>query len=387
MPTDYYTVLGVERDASDNDIKVAYRGLARKYHPDVAKDKTTAETHFKEINEAYEVLGDPQKRQQYDRFGTASNGAGGGTGGFGGFSGDGFGDIFDMFFGGGGGRRRPTAAARAQGPAARRRPALRFGDLRSKKRTKGVEARARIQSPRRSAMSCHGSGAQPGTLVQRVAIVAAARGRHAQRAADAARPIRHADRPARSATAKARSSRRRARRAAGNGLVDKHRQLDGERFRRASTTAAASAFPVAAKAVRGAVRAGDLYVYLSYRAAPNACRREGSEPLRRTCRFRSRKRRSATIVEVASLGGEQFRCTVACGHAERRRRSGCAVRVCLPCAAPRTAICFATVHVARTARSFHGAKSGSFSKNTRRIGGDDIDDRSFFDRVKDAFAP
>ena len=66
---DYYAILGVPRDASDEDIKKAFRKLARQYHPDVAKDKKTAEEKFKETNEAYEVLGDPAKRKKYDTLG------------------------------------------------------------------------------------------------------------------------------------------------------------------------------------------------------------------------------------------------------------------------------------------------------------------------------
>src|SRR5688500_10103796 len=66
---DYYEILGVARTATDEDIKKAFRKLARKYHPDVAKDKKTAEVKFKEINEAYEVLGDPEKRKKYDKLG------------------------------------------------------------------------------------------------------------------------------------------------------------------------------------------------------------------------------------------------------------------------------------------------------------------------------
>src|ERR1700741_1435438 len=73
MPTqfrDYYAILGVPRNASEEDVKKAFRKLARQYHPDVAKDKKAAEQKFKEINEAYEVLGDPQKRKKYDQLGS-----------------------------------------------------------------------------------------------------------------------------------------------------------------------------------------------------------------------------------------------------------------------------------------------------------------------------
>jgi molecular chaperone DnaJ len=102
---DYYEVLGVSRNASENDIKKSYRKLAVKYHPDKNPGNKEAEEHFKEINEAYEVLSDGQKRRQYDTFGHAGGGAGGFEG-FGGFDfgragfGDVFGDIFEEFFGG-----------------------------------------------------------------------------------------------------------------------------------------------------------------------------------------------------------------------------------------------------------------------------------------------
>jgi molecular chaperone DnaJ len=106
MPTDYYETLGVPRNAPEADIKRAYRSLARKFHPDVAADKSTAENKFKEINEAYEVLSDSQKRANYDRYGHAEGAAASGFGGFG--PAEGFGDIFDMFFGAtrGGGQQR-----------------------------------------------------------------------------------------------------------------------------------------------------------------------------------------------------------------------------------------------------------------------------------------
>jgi molecular chaperone DnaJ len=96
---DYYEVLGVSRDANEEELKRAYRRLARQYHPDVNKG-ADAEERFKEINEAYEVLSDRDKRARYDRFGHAGvQDAGMGTSGFGGF-GFGFEDIFDSFFGG-----------------------------------------------------------------------------------------------------------------------------------------------------------------------------------------------------------------------------------------------------------------------------------------------
>jgi curved DNA-binding protein len=130
---DYYQVLGVAREATDEEIKKAFRALARKYHPDVAKDKRTAEEKFKELNEAHEVLSDPVSRRKYDRLGADWKGgersrssptppgspfAGRGPGDqhyeFR-FEGTGFSDFFERFFGGGAGRSRGPAPFDAHG--------------------------------------------------------------------------------------------------------------------------------------------------------------------------------------------------------------------------------------------------------------------------------
>ncbi len=114
---DYYDILGIDRNASNDEVKKAYRRLAKQYHPDFNKDDAEAENKFKEIKEAYDVLSDPQKRDYYDRFGHSANNQSG-SAGFEGFGGAGFGqtgfggidEIFEQFFGGMsgmGGRRRP----------------------------------------------------------------------------------------------------------------------------------------------------------------------------------------------------------------------------------------------------------------------------------------
>ena len=116
---DCYEVLGVSKSASDSEIKKAFYKLAKQYHPDAHPGDKEAEAHFKEVNEAYSVLSDADKRARYDQFGWAGiDGApGGGGSGFGGFGegfdvGDIFGDIFGGMFGGGGSRRNPNAPRR-----------------------------------------------------------------------------------------------------------------------------------------------------------------------------------------------------------------------------------------------------------------------------------
>jgi molecular chaperone DnaJ len=154
---DYYEVLGVNRDASDDDLKKAYRKLAMKWHPDRNPDNPKAEEHFKEAKEAYEVLGDPQKRAAYDQFGhagvdpAAAAGAGAGAG-FGGFA-DAFGDIFGDIFGGGG-RGRSSVFRGAD---------LRYNlEITLEEAARGTETRIRIPAME-TCETCHGTGAKPGT--------------------------------------------------------------------------------------------------------------------------------------------------------------------------------------------------------------------------------
>lgn len=155
---DYYASLGLEKGASDEEIKKAFRKLAIKYHPDKNQGNKEAEDKFKEINQAYQVLSDPEKKARYDQFGTADfDGSGFGSGGFGGFDFSdmgGFGDIFDSFFGGGGSRRR-------NGP--QRGADLEYTiNLTFEEAVFGVEKEISINRSE-TCDSCSGSGAKAGT--------------------------------------------------------------------------------------------------------------------------------------------------------------------------------------------------------------------------------
>lgn len=150
---DYYEVLGISKGASNDEIKKAYRRLAKKYHPDVSTEENAIEK-FKEVQEAYEVLSDDSKRAQYDQFGHAGPNQGFGGGDFGG--GFGFEDIFSSFFGGGGGRRRDPNAPR-QGADLQYQVTLDFEEAISGKE---MDIEIPVEDP---CNTCNGSGAKPGT--------------------------------------------------------------------------------------------------------------------------------------------------------------------------------------------------------------------------------
>src|SRR3972149_5357946 len=153
---DYYEILGIPRNASTDDIKAAFRKLARQYHPDVSKEED-AEERFKEINEAYGVLSDPQKRARYDQYGRAGLGEMGGMPDYATMD---FSDIFEQFFGinmGGGGRsRRPRRGRDLQ---------VRL-DLKFEEAVFGSEKTIEV-TRNETCGTCHGSGAEPGTSPQR----------------------------------------------------------------------------------------------------------------------------------------------------------------------------------------------------------------------------
>ncbi|GAB7127388.1 molecular chaperone DnaJ [Silvimonas sp. JCM 19000] len=157
---DFYEALGVNRDASDDDIKKAFRKLAMKYHPDRNPDNKESEEKFKEVKEAYEILSDPQKRQAYDQYGHAGvdpqAGMGAGGAGFGGFA-DAFSDIFGDIFGGqqGGGRGGRNNVYRGAD--------LRYNmEITLEEAARGVERQIKIPSHDECG-TCHGTGAKPGT--------------------------------------------------------------------------------------------------------------------------------------------------------------------------------------------------------------------------------
>ncbi|MBQ8884327.1 MAG: DnaJ domain-containing protein, partial [Oscillospiraceae bacterium] len=162
---DYYEVLGVSKNATDDELKKAYRKVAKQYHPDLHPDDKECEAKFKEANEAYEVLSDKDKRARYDQFGFAGvdpnygAGQGGGfSGGFGGF--DDLGDIFSSFFGGGFGgssRRRANPNAPRRGGDIRASVIIDFMEA-----CKGKKTTVRVNKLE-NCPQCKGTGASEGS--------------------------------------------------------------------------------------------------------------------------------------------------------------------------------------------------------------------------------
>ena len=166
---DYYEVLGVSKGASDDEIKRAYRKLAKKYHPDLNPGDKTAEANFKEVNEAYEVLSDKEKRSRYDQFGHAGvdpnfNPGGSGFGGFGGFTDMGdidLGDLFGSFFGGGfGGGASSRRNAPQKGETVRAGVTISFEEA-----AFGCEKEVTVSRTEQCDV-CKGTGCAPGTTAE-----------------------------------------------------------------------------------------------------------------------------------------------------------------------------------------------------------------------------
>lgn len=157
---DFYEVLGIQKGASEDEIKKAYRQMAKKYHPDLNPGNKEAEARFKEVNEAYEVLSDPEKKQRYDQFGHAGVDPNFGAGGYGGAGFDGMdfdlGDIFSSFFGGGGSRRSNPNGPRRGGDVSAS-VILSFDEA-----AKGCKKQVSVQLVG-ACPDCGGSGAKRGT--------------------------------------------------------------------------------------------------------------------------------------------------------------------------------------------------------------------------------
>ena len=373
MPTkDYYELLGIARAASAEEIKRAYRSLARTHHPDVAEDKTTAEHHFKEINEAYEVLSDPQKRAQYDRFGTA-NGAGNGADfGFGGFAQSGFGDIFDMFFG----------DARAQGQPRRNAP-QRGSDLRYDLEitledafsgtTKEIQFSHLAQCD-----TCKGAGAAPGTLITACERCGGSGIMRTVRQTPLGQFVTQTTctfcdgeghvvaQPCETCNGRGRREVERRLSVKVPAGVD-----DGSRIRIAGSGEAG---------IRGGA-AGDLYVYLNVAPHP-LLRRDGLDTYVDIPLSFPQATLGATI-GVPSLEGElplTIPAGTQTGSTLRLRGHGMpSVR------GSQRGDHHVTIHVAVPTKM--NKRQRELLEEYARAGGDAIDEKSFFDRVKDAFRP
>lgn len=370
MPTvDYYEILGVARDASGEEIKRAYRRLARTHHPDVSHDKSEAEHRFKTINEAYEVLSDPDKRAQYDRFGSVGNGAGGA--GFG-FDTGSFGDIFDMFFG----NVRGGAQARRSGP--QRGSDLRY-DLEISLEEAFAGTSKEIEFTHLAQCDvCRGSGARPGTLVTPCTSCGGT---------GAVRGVRQT--PLGQIVTQSTCAR-----CGGEGQVVEHpcEECRGhgrrEIERRLTVTVPAGVDDGSRIRIggsgEGGVRGGppgDLYVYLSI--APHAYFRRNGADTYADVPVSFPQAALGGPVTVRALDGEvevNLSPGTQPGTVLRLRGRGMpAVR------GSHRGDHHATIHVAVPTRL--NREQRDLLERYAQAGGDDVEERSFFERVKDAFRP
>jgi len=370
VPTDYYSVLGVAKDASETDIKRAYRGLARVHHPDVAADKATAESRFREITEAYEVLGDPQKRQQYDRYGTVPNGSVNGAGGFG--ATEGFSDIFDMFFG----ARQAGAQQRPAGP--QRGADLRYDlQITLDEAFRGAERELSFNHLGQCE-TCAGTGAKPATLVMRCDRCGGSGAMRATRQTPLGQFVTQTtctkcNGEGTVVPTPCESCR-------GRGRVERNRTLtvkipagvdEGSRIRVSGSGEGGS---------RGG-SPGDLYVYLSI-AAHRRFRREGSDLYVDVPISFTQAALGATI-EIGSFDGNlplQIAAGTQSAATYRIRGKGMpTVR------SSARGDLLATVHVLVPTKL--SRRERELLEEYAHVAGDQNEDRTFFDRVKDAFRP
>jgi molecular chaperone DnaJ len=373
MPTkDYYNILGVARGASEEEIKRAYRSLARKHHPDVARNKSDAEHRFKEINEAYEVLSDASKRAQYDRFGFVGNGASAPGGDFG-FGAGSFSDIFDMFFGSVHG-----AAAQQHRTGPERGADLRY-DLEIGLEEAFSGATKEIAFSRLGACdACRGSGAQAGTMIVPCERCGGS---------GTARTVRQT--PLGQIVTQATCSR-----CGGEGHLTPHPcEHCGGRGRREMDARLTVKVPagvddgsrirIAGKGEGGSRggQPGDLYVYLTIAPHP-LFKRQGRETFVNVP-VSFPQATLGTTIDVPSLEGPVPLTLPAGTQSETviklRGRGMPGVR------GGQRGDHHVTIHVA--VPTLLNKRQRELLEEYARAGGDVVDERSFFERVKDAFRP
>jgi molecular chaperone DnaJ len=370
MPADFYQILGVSRDASGDEIKRAYRALAREHHPDVATDKSKAEHRFKQINEAYGVLSDPQKRAQYDRFGYVGNGASG-AGDFG-FAAGGFGDIFDMFFG----NVRHGAQAQHAGPE--RGADLRYDIEITLEEAFAGTTREIVFDRLAQCEACKGSGAKPGTMIVPCERCGGSGSVRSARQTPLGQIVTQM--PCTRCGGEGHVVAQPCERCGGRGRRESESRLtvtippgvdDGSRIRIAGSGEGGN---------RGG-GAGDLYVYLTI-APHRLFKRNGRDTFVDVPISFAEAALGATI-EVPSLGGD-VELTLPPGT-----QSGTTLRLRgygMPSVrGPHRGDHHATVHVLVPTKL--NKRQRELLEEYAELGGDAIEERTFFERVKDAFRP